>query len=228
MNHGFSISSAISQSWKLMKTHYRFLIPAVILSGVITGIMQLLSTKTEHMVIASLIVTVISIIVSLALTVGWTNVILKLIRGTSQEWQDFKIHPKIWGKVLLGQMIIIIPIVIIAIAIFMLVFFSQNLILFYLGIIIVIIALIYTLVKFMFLTTVAIDYQELGIINLLKKAGKMTKGQFLDLLGFVIIITLINIGGIFFLFVGLLITIPLTTIAKIVVYEKINSKTVSE
>ncbi len=224
MNQSFSISQVITQSWKLIKTNYKFIVPAILASTFILGVIQYLTMKTEDTFIPSLIVTVISIVVSLALSIGWTNVIFKLMRGSSKKWQDFKTDAKIWGKVFLGQLLITIPAMIVFGIIIVLTIFLQSTLLGILGVIFGIIALVYISVRFMFLTAVAVDHPELGVIALIKKVAKITRGYFFDLLGFSFVMFLLILGGLLLVGVGLFIAIPLTMIAQLFVYEKIHGE----
>lgn len=228
MNNGFSASQALSQAWKLLKGNAKFFASAILLSIIILGVIQFLTAKTEHIAIVSFLVTVISVIVSLALTIGWVNVVLRLIRGTSQKWEDFKTEPKIWGKVFVNQILISFPIIVAIALAAVIIFAFRNPIAIIIMVIVAIIVAVYIQIRFMFLNHAAIDNQNLGIIALLKKAAKITKGHTLDLLGFGILMLLVNIGGLLLLGIGLFVTIPLSMIAQVFVYEKITGKSVTE
>lgn len=227
MNHGFSNSQVLARAWKLLKSEYKFLLPAVAISGIILGLMQWLTVATDQMMVVSFLVTVLSIVVSLALTIGWTNVIIRLIRGNSQTWNDFKTKPKIWGKVFLVQLLIAAPTLLAIGLILLIAFLIKGMIPLLVGIVFVLALAVYIQIRFVFLNPVAIDYSEMKIIALFKKTAAVTKNHFFDLLGFGILMVLVNIGGLLLLGIGLFITIPVTMIAKLFVYEKITEKTAS-
>lgn len=63
-----------------------------------------------------------------------------------------------------------------------------------------------------------------GITESLHKSTEMTEGHKWHLLGFLVVLALLNIGGALLLFVGLLLTIPTTIIAYAHVYQKLNKK----
>lgn len=220
MNHGFSSSTVLSQAWKLFKVNY-FVLLAVFLSGLILGLMQFLIAQTDSTTILSVLINLLSIVVSLVIGIGWVNVVLKLIRGNSQKWEDFKTPPKIWGKVFVSQILTSIPIIIFVVIFAVFALVAQNTILAIISIIFAIVIAVYIKIRFMFLNPVAIDNQELGIIALLKKTAGVTKNHFFDLLGFGILMILVNIAGLALLLVGLLVTIPLTMIANVYVYNKL-------
>ncbi len=224
MNHGFSNSQMLSQAWKLFKVNYAFILPAVFVSGLVLILMQFLTVKTESTTILSVLVTLLSIIVSLALSIGWAQVILRLIRGNSHTWHDFKTQPKIWGKVFVTQLLFIVPTIITIAVILVIAFLIKGLIPLFIAVGLVVALAVYIQIRFMFLNPTAIDHSGLGIVALFKKTAGVTKNHFFDLLGFGILVVLINIGGLLLIGIGLFITIPVTMIAKIFVYEKITGK----
>ena len=68
------------------------------------------------------------------------------------------------------------------------------------------------------------DNPEVGIKDSLKRSWRGTKGLKWKLLLFVLVLGLINIGGMILLGVGLLITMPLTSLALAHVYVHIIEK----
>jgi len=62
----------------------------------------------------------------------------------------------------------------------------------------------------------------LGPIQALKESARITKGHRWHLLGFVLVVAGLNILGVIALFLGLLITIPVTMLAMVHVYRKLE------
>ncbi|MCX5782658.1 MAG: DUF975 family protein [Elusimicrobia bacterium] len=91
------------------------------------------------------------------------------------------------------------------------------------GFILLIIPGIIVGVRLMFFGPLVID-KGLAPIEALKRSFEITKGKFWDLLLLSLIIFGINILGILCLGVGLLVTLPLTSIAIIYVYRKLEGK----
>lgn len=66
--------------------------------------------------------------------------------------------------------------------------------------------------------------KKIGPIMAMKESYAMTKGLFWKLLGFWIVIALINLAGMVAFFVGLLVTMPLSTFATVYVYRSLAQK----
>lgn len=64
--------------------------------------------------------------------------------------------------------------------------------------------------------------ENLGPVSALKKSYRITRGNFAHLLGFLIGLLIINILGLFAFGVGLVITIPVTYLAGVIVYKKLK------
>jgi len=65
--------------------------------------------------------------------------------------------------------------------------------------------------------------QKLSGIDALKKSWEITKGQSLSLFLLIVVFALINIVGALVVFIGLLVTVPTTTMAMASVYRKLSS-----
>jgi uncharacterized membrane protein len=98
------------------------------------------------------------------------------------------------------------------------------------GILLLIVPGIYWAIKYQFVLQLIVD-KKLSPVEALKTSGTMTYGHKWWLLGFGIVLGLINIATIFTLFLGLIITIPVTVMAHMYVYRKLSvrgSSTVSD
>lgn len=89
------------------------------------------------------------------------------------------------------------------------------------GILLLIIPGIYWAIKYQFTLNLVVD-KKLKPVEALKESGKITQGHKWWLLGFGIILGLINLATIFTLFLGLVITIPVTVMAHMYVYRKLS------
>ena len=77
---------------------------------------------------------------------------------------------------------------------------------------------------FMFSTFVVID-RELGPIEALKESNRITYGHKWRLLGFTLVLLLVNVLGAIALLVGLLVTIPVSSLAFTHVYRALSGAT---
>lgn len=232
MTETFSFTSSIASSWKVFKTHFKFIVPAIIASAAIMMLFQVLQNNTEHRPILSFIVVVVSTVVSIAVSLGWSHVILKLIRYGSAAWTDFQTNTRTWlhyfvARVLYG-FCVLFGFVMIVVPLFMIVILSIHVVWFIIvGSIISLAGLIlvsWLMTRYMFISLIAIDHPGMNGWKILKESAKMTKGSILKLFGFLLLVLLINIVGILVAFVGLLVTIPVTMIASGYVYEYLKKK----
>lgn len=96
-----------------------------------------------------------------------------------------------------------------------------TLILIVIGIILLVIPGLYLSVKLSVYKYIAIDKENLGVIQILKESMKITDGYFFKIVLFGLTFLGINIIGFVLLGVGLFITIPLTVTAYALLYEKL-------
>ncbi len=95
------------------------------------------------------------------------------------------------------------------------------------GILLLIIPGIYWAIKYQFTLNLVVD-KKLSPVEALRESGKITQGHKWWLLGFGIVLGLINLATIFTLFLGLVITIPVTVMAHMYVYRQLSLQTTSD
>lgn len=232
MTETFSFSSTLGSAWKLIKSHWKFLAPAVLATIAIFVVIQMIQGLADRHWAPSLIMTVVSIIVGLAVALGWAHVMLKLIRSGHATWNDFKTDVKLWfpyfvARVITGLFVILAVILMVAPIIAIVMIPGWVVVSIILGIIIFLAGLalmVWLAVRYMFVTFIAIDRPGLRGWDIMKASARMTKGHMFDLLGFSILMLLINVAGAILFFVGLVFTIPLTKIATAYVYNYLKEK----
>ncbi len=89
------------------------------------------------------------------------------------------------------------------------------------GILLLIIPGIYWAIKYQFTLNLVVD-KKLSPVEALRESGRITQGHKWWLLGFGIVLGLINLATIFTLFLGLVITIPVTVMAHMYVYRQFS------
>jgi len=92
------------------------------------------------------------------------------------------------------------------------------------GLLLLIVPGIYWAIKFQFCTFLVVD-QESRVTESLRRSSKITESQRWHLLGFGLLLGLINIAGALALLIGLFVTIPLTMIGYTSVYRKLQQQT---
>lgn len=78
---------------------------------------------------------------------------------------------------------------------------------------------IFFLVKLQFAKTLVVD-KDMPALDALKKSWEMTNGNFWPLLGYILVIALINFIGAIPLGLGLLVTVPVSILASLKLYNK--------
>jgi uncharacterized membrane protein len=89
------------------------------------------------------------------------------------------------------------------------------------GFILLIIPGVYIALRFMFVPYLVVD-RRMKVGAALKESSRMTEGRKWQLLGLVLLLVLINIAGALLLLVGLLVTMPVTTIALAHAYRTLE------
>jgi len=146
-------------------------------------------------------ISIFFIIISIIVRIGYTKIFLRVSDGESPKileiFNEYKLFWKyIWISILHGLVIIG-------------------------GLLLLIIPGIFWAIRFSFASIILID-TTLGPVASMKESYAITKGNFWKLLLFWIVIGLINLIGLMLFMVGLLISIPVSTIATIYIYRKLS------
>ena len=153
--------------------------------------------------LASFIVQIIGWVLQMAVSLGLIGVALKLYDRKKVVYKNLfdyfrLIIPYFIGSFIYGAIVVV-------------------------GFILLIIPGIIWAIKFRYFQYFMVD-KNMGPIDALKASAKITKGVKWKLLGFGIVLGLINICGALLLLVGLLFTVPLSIMAEVYVYRKLASK----
>ncbi|EKD96462.1 MAG: hypothetical protein ACD_24C00035G0005, partial [uncultured bacterium] len=89
------------------------------------------------------------------------------------------------------------------------------------GLLLLIVPGIILAVKYQYLMYLVID-EELGPLEALGKSGRITNGNKFNLFIWGLVMALVNVVGALAFFVGLFVTIPLTSIASAYIYRKLS------
>jgi hypothetical protein len=216
-----TLTSHIRKAWNVFKPNWKFIVPAALATILIYGAFQVLSGISRGHAGASFVVAIISIVLSLALSLGWSQVVLKLVRSGSAKWPDFKTSPKTWVHYFLARIIYgvfsLIAVLVILIPVFVAIMHAGS------GAAAIVICavvgilglalLIWLALRFMFISFIAADQPTLRGWGIIKASWRLTKHRGWKILLFSLLIILlnivINIAGVILLILGLLGVIPL-------------------
>lgn len=199
MNQTFSNKEIIKKSWGIVKSNLKIFIPILIIVWLLQMGLSSIQTISDNTIITFLL-SAISWIINTLITIGLISTFLKFANG---EIFNF--------KSVLDKKDKFIPYVIGTIYYSLIVFA---------GIILLIIPGIIWAIRYQFYSYLIID-KGMSPKEALVKSKEMTKGKTLKLLGFGIILFLINLLGVLALVVGLFVSIPVSMLAIALAYKKL-------
>lgn len=193
----FSIKQAVKYGWGKFRENVRL---SLIATFLLVALGSIIGEKKLHT--DTLILGVVLAVVFFILRIGYTKIFLRIYDGEKPEWSDiFKEYKPFWRY--LGVSILM-PLAVLG------------------GLILLIIPGIILLVRLSFSPIIVIDAQTRPVAAM-KESFAITKGFFFKLLLFWVVIGLINMVGVIALGVGLLVSIPVSTLAAIYVYREIRT-----
>ncbi len=201
MEHHFSIEESLKFGWEKTKAHSGLLFQ-IMLTFFALQVVQSIVTKVLAHTLIGAAASVVLAVLSVFLGVGFTVITLKLAKGEHASYAD--ILPSGWlvwryavANILSGLLIVV-------------------------GFILLIIPGIYLLLRYAMVRYNIIN--GTGITESLRLSAKQTEGVKWRLLGFFIVILLLNLLGAMLLLVGLLVSVPVTMIAYAHVYQKLHAR----
>lgn len=193
-----SIEQALNTSWRTLKKNPKNIIGFFLLIG-LASLVNLAIFSQVDTVISNIESWIFGALVQVAIVTFTITCYRKRKTKISDRLKDYKMVLKlIVGNFLTGIII-------------------------FLGFLALIVPGIVFAVRLQFTGFLIIE-NHLGPIEAIKKSWGLTKNNFFTLLGFGIITLLINIFGLLLLVVGLLVTIPLTSLAQTYIYLKLSQK----
>ncbi len=188
----FSIKESIKYGWHKAKEHLEVALFATLL---VLAVSFLIGDKRLGLV--NLLATVFLLIVR----IGYTKIFLRIYDSENPKFVDiFQEYKTFWRY--LGVCILTMLAVLG-------------------GLILIIIPGLIWAVRFSFASIIVVD-TKMGVVASMKESYAITKGKFWKLLLFWITIGLFNLLGLIFFGVGLLVTVPVSTLASIYVYRELS------
>jgi hypothetical protein len=228
----------IKSGYHLFKSHAKFIILAGLATVVVQLLLQLIQDGAQTNrggMLVGLIVGLFVALIGIIITIGWSKVLLKISRGEGAVWNDFKSQPALWLRFIKGYLwyigyfvvyavvasIIFIIIAVIGLATHIGWLSTLGLVL---GAVAFVLVSIYFSIKYQFLKYVILDNPEMRSRDTFRRAGAITKGSLVQLLGFAIVLGLVNLLGLICIVIGLIVSIPTTKIAQVKVYDFLKEK----
>jgi uncharacterized membrane protein len=204
----FSAGAAIRFGWETFKRRpwffvgstFLILLASALCDGFTSGIDAALTGSAEN---PSIIGTVISLALGTLISMGATA--FYLAAHDNPETADLSLlwHPRPFWKYLGASLLLSLAVAI--------------------GLVLLIVPGVIFGLMFMFATFIVIE-RELGPIDAMNASNQLTRGHKWQLLGLVLLLVLINLLGLMALVVGLLVSIPVSTLAFVHAYRVLGGK----
>lgn len=195
----FSIKEALGFGWRTTKQYFLFLVGLLVIVFAISFLFSWLFRVTADMNSAlGFVAWIADMVVSILIGMGIIYILLEFCDHKVPAYKDLIQPYPLFFKYLVASIFYGLVVCV--------------------GFILFIIPGIFLAVKYSMYRYLVID-KGLGPVEALTKSGEITYGAKWKLLGYGIIVGLINIGGALLFGVGLFVTIPITMIATAYVYR---------
>lgn len=198
--HSFSIGESLRFGWRKTRQHSGLLFQ-ILLTYFALQVVQEIVNRVLQDTLLGVLANLAIVLVGVVLSAGTTRIVLKLAEGHAAHYRDL-IPP---GRLAWY-------------------FFCVSLVaglLTFAGLLLLVIPGIYVLLRFSMARFAVIE--GAGILESLKRSSAITYGRTWHLLGFFVVLLLMNILGAILLLVGLLITVPVSMLAWAQVYLKLKA-----
>jgi len=197
----FSVGEAIRFGWETFKKRPWFFIGVTVITAVISGVVSSLLDSVEGGPLVNFANMLVNIAVSTFIGLGITSVYLKAHESVESVSFSNLWYPDLFWNYLAASLVMSIIIGI--------------------GFILLVVPGIILATMLLFTTYLVVD-RKLGPIEAMKESRRITEGKKWQLLAFLLAIIGINILGFIALLVGLLVSIPVSTLAIVHVYRKLE------
>lgn len=200
---GFSVGEELKFGWEAWKKRWAFLIGIVLFSMILPLIPQLiLAAISETADLAKFVLSIIHFVLAIIASMGFWTIAIKAARQEPYSFSDFFSTVHLFPSFLWAQILFLLVVAV--------------------GLVLFIIPGIIFALKFCLYPFFVLDRSFKGIESL-KASNQAVYGKKWDLLVFMIVVLLLDLLGLLVLGIGLLITVPVTTIAWAHVYVKLTT-----
>lgn len=197
----FTIGAAFRYGWEKTKVHLNFFL---IFLFVILAVMILLRMFSSGNEFTNTVSSILSFIFDLMISIGVIKTVIRILNDDTPTLDDFFLRD--FNQVIsyiLGTLLYLICCVV--------------------GLVLLIVPGIILFVRLKFYSYLILE-KGLGPVAALKESFKITQGYTIDLIIFGIIVILLNFLGMIPFGMGLVVTIPTTTIAVGYIYRKLSQE----
>jgi len=195
--NAFTTQGIIKESWKLFKIHWGILVSAILSVTVVNIAFSILS---ESEGVTGVIMSIISMFVGLLLQIGLVRLSLNVVDGKPVALHNLVDEYQSLLKVFVAWVLYSVAVIV--------------------GLLLLIVPGIIIAIMFSQYTYLIVD-RRAGVIESLKLSAALTKGHKLKLFGFFFVILGVILLGVLALGIGLLVAIPVVTVAGAIVYRRL-------
>jgi uncharacterized membrane protein len=204
----FSSGEALRFGWETFKRRPWFFIGSTVVILLVSGLINGLTTGIDTAITGSpeepsLVGSIINLGLGTLISMGATAFYLAAHDNPDSADLSMLWHPRPFWKYLGTSILLALAVAI--------------------GFVLLIVPGIIFGLMFMFATFIVIE-RELGPIDALSESHRITRGYKWPLFGFVLLLLLINVLGVLALIVGLLVSIPVSTLAFVHAYRALGGK----
>lgn len=242
MENKFSTKEALRFGWDTMKANFWFFVGVLIVIYAASLVLSLGATALERMegiggaVALAGLLRFVSWVLQMIMGIGLIKIAVNLADKKKVEFADLFRHYRYFWKYLGASILFVLAMLgVLIVSLILYYIFSlflgqggmvaqlMQVIVGLLGVVGVLAAIFFS-VRLKFFNFLVVD-RDMGPVQSIKASYEATDKVFWPLLGFMILMVLINILGAIILLVGLFATIPTTLLATAFVYKKLLSQT---
>jgi uncharacterized membrane protein len=202
-NFYFSKREAISFGWKKMRENMGFLGLVLLFTFLVSSGSTFFERYLNDMSLLRNLYGMVFAVLTTIIQMGFLKIILKIHDEQEAEFSDLFSSFHLFFKYFIASILYGIVVAF--------------------GLVLLIVPGIILAIKYVFYDYLIID-KELGPLEALRESSRITGGVKWQLFIFMLLVFLINFAGILFFGVGLLLTIPATTIATAYVYRRLLAR----
>lgn len=203
----FSVEEALQYGWNIMKDNIWFFVGVLVVAWALAGVPHIIANILQEQSIGlSFFFRIIGWAANIIVSIGLIAIALKFLDKQDPKFEDlFSFKPYFWKY--LGASILTGLVV-------------------WVGFMLLIVPGIYWALKFQFFGYFVVE-QGREPVEAMRMSSRITHSVKWKLFGFGLVLALINIVGTICLFIGLLVTVPITLLAYSFVYRKLLEQTES-
>lgn len=201
----FPISESVRYGWDTFKANVGFFIVLLIIICLINAFFSVFSSLfARDLPFFAFLFNLGSILAGIVINIVTIKIALKFCDGdTRPTMEDISFSASLFYKFVLGYFLY--ALIVLA------------------GFLLLIVPGIIWSIKYLYIVYLIVD-KEMGPLEAMRKSAEITNGVKWELFAFTLLLMVINVAGIMFFIIGLIVTIPVTMVAMAYMYRRLSSR----